>query len=288
LGYNSGDESKITIVGLSGNIGGGFDSRSKLFLIRVIMKHTKIDTLIDSGSQSNLILEAVVKKLGLNTKMHHKPYSLNWIRKYNKFPIKKQCIIKFAITSKYVDEVTCDVVSLQTCGMVLGIPYLYHHKEIFYREHNQYHLFKKGNEYLVHAHHIKENQYLLTMEQLKKAAYARNTPITMPSKVVDLNHEHEMVVEWKLNHIFLQDKLISCKPIKHIGSFSVIFLMLSLLMFSTWMAVDSIRCERVQVDNNTLSVFMVIMQLIMMRQVHMTEFKDKGQVGRPIPHLMIG
>jgi hypothetical protein len=42
------------------------------------------------------------------------------------------------------------------------------------------------------------------------------------------------------------------------------------------------------VANNMLSVFMVIMQLIMMRQVHKTEFKDKEQVGRPIPHLMTG
>jgi hypothetical protein len=56
LGYDSGDESKITAVGLSGKIGEGFDSRSKLFHIRVIMKHTKIDTFIDSGSQYNLIL----------------------------------------------------------------------------------------------------------------------------------------------------------------------------------------------------------------------------------------
>jgi hypothetical protein len=38
--------------------------------------------------------------------------------------------------------------------------------------------------------------------------------------------------------------------------------------------------------NNMLSVVMFIIQLIMMRQVHTTYFKDKGQVGRPIPHLM--
>jgi hypothetical protein len=79
LGYDSGDESKITTVGLIGKIGDFFDSRCKLFHIKVIMKHTKIDTLIDSGSQSNTILEEVVKKLVLETKMHHKPYSLNWI-----------------------------------------------------------------------------------------------------------------------------------------------------------------------------------------------------------------
>jgi hypothetical protein len=230
----------------------------------------------------------VVKKLGLNTKMHHKPYSLNWIRKDHKFPITKKCIIKFVITSKYVDEVTCDVVSLETCGIVLGSPYLYDHKEIFYREQNQYHLTKEGNEYVVHAHHIKENQSLLTMEQLKKATYASNTPIIVPSKAVDLKHENEMVVGWEFNHSLLQVKLMSCKHIKHIGLVSVIFLMLSLLMFSTWTLVDSVRCERVQMANNMLSIFMVIMQLIMMRQVHRTEFKDKGHVGSPIPHLMTG
>jgi hypothetical protein len=65
----------------------------------------------------------------------------------------------------------------------------------------------------------------------------------VPSKAVDLKHEHEMVVGWDFNHTLLQDNLMSCKPAKHIGSVSVIFLMLSLLMFSTWMIVDSVRCE---------------------------------------------
>jgi hypothetical protein len=54
-----------------------------------------------------------------------------------------------------VDEVTCDVVPLNECGMVLRRPYLYDRKAIFYREHNQYQLNKEGNEYDVHAHHIK-------------------------------------------------------------------------------------------------------------------------------------
>jgi hypothetical protein len=142
LGSDSGDESKITTVGLTGKIGDGYDSRSKLFHIRVIMRHTKVDTLIDSGSQSNLISEEVVKQLGLNTQMHHKPYSLKWVSNNHKLHITKQCILKFAISSKFVDEVTCDVVPLNKCGMVLCSPYLYDHKAIFYREQNQYHLIK--------------------------------------------------------------------------------------------------------------------------------------------------
>jgi hypothetical protein len=61
LGPDSGDETKITTIGLPGKIGDGYDSRSKLFHIRVIKKHTKVDTLLDNGSQANLISEEVVK-----------------------------------------------------------------------------------------------------------------------------------------------------------------------------------------------------------------------------------
>jgi hypothetical protein len=218
--------------------------------------------------------------------MHHKPYSLKWISNNHKLHITKQCTLKFTISSKFVDEVMCDVVPLNEFGMVLGNPYLYERKSIFYRKQNQYHLIKEGNEYVVHAYHLKENQYLQTMEQLRKEAYASNTSIIVPNQAIDLKHEHEMVVEWNLNHTLLQDKLMSCKYYKHISSFAFIFLLLSLLMFSTWMVVASVRCERVQVANNMMSIVMVVLQLILMRQVHRTDFKDKEQVGWPILHLM--
>jgi hypothetical protein len=187
LGSDSGYESKITTVGLTGKIGDGYDSISKLFHIRVVMRDTKVNTLIDNGYQSNLISEEVVKQLGLNTEMHHKPYSLKWISNNHKLHITRQCTLKFAISSKFVDEVTCDVVPLNECGMVLGSPYLYDQKEIFYREQNQYHLIKDCNEYVVHSHHLKANQSLQTMEQLRKAAYASNTPIIVPNKAIDLD-----------------------------------------------------------------------------------------------------
>jgi hypothetical protein len=74
--------------------------------------------------------------------------------------------------------------------MVLGSPYLYDRKAIFYREKNQYHLTKAGQEYVVHAHHLKENTSLQTMERLRKAAHARNTPIIVSNQVIDLKQEH--------------------------------------------------------------------------------------------------
>jgi hypothetical protein len=200
--------------------------------------------------------------------------------------ITKQCTIKFAISSKYVDEVTCDVVSLRECGMVLGSPYLYDHKAIFYKTKNQYQFTKAGQDYVAHAHHVKANKTLQTMEQLKKAMQASNKPIIVSNEVIDLKQEQEIIVEWKINHKLLQDKLMSCKYYKYINSFAVIFLILSLVMLSTWMVVASVRCNRVQMANNILPVVMIVLQLILMRQVHRTEFRDKGQVGWPILSLL--
>jgi hypothetical protein len=194
-----------------------------------------------TGSQVNLISEELVKQLGLKTQVHHKPYTLKWISNHHQMHITKQCTIKFAISSKYVDEVTCDVVTLSECGMVLGSPYLYDRKKIFYRTKNQYQLTKAGQDYVVRAHHVKENKTLQTMEQLKKAFQASNKPIIVSNEVIDIKQEQEMIVEWKINHRLLQDKLMSCKYYKYISSFEVVFLMLSLTILYTWMIVALVR-----------------------------------------------
>jgi hypothetical protein len=117
---------------------------NELFHIRVISKHTKIDTLVDNGSQVNLISEQVVKNLGLETKPHLRPYPLGWVCDNAKLQVTKQCKLRFAITSSFIDEVELDVVPLDICGIVLGSPYLYDRKAIFYREHNRYHFSKMG------------------------------------------------------------------------------------------------------------------------------------------------
>ena len=193
-----------------------------------------------------------------------------------------------AISSKYVDKVTCDVVPLSECGMVLGSPYLYDHKAIFYRTKNQYQFTKVGQDYVVHAHRVKANKTLQTMEQLKKAVQASNKPIIVSNEVIDLKKEQDMVVEWKINHKLLQDKLMLCRYFKYISSFAVVFLMLSLAMFSTWMIVALVRCNRVQMANNILSIVMIVLQLILMRQVHRTEFRDREKAWWPIQSLLTG
>jgi hypothetical protein len=46
----------------------------------------------------------------------------------------KQCKIRFAITTKFFDEVELDVVPLEIFEIVLGSPYIFEKKTIFYHE----------------------------------------------------------------------------------------------------------------------------------------------------------
>jgi len=79
-----------------------------------------------------LISEEIVKKLGLTTRCHKKPYPLSWVHDDAKLQVARQYRLRFIIASKMIDEVDLDVVPLDICGIVLGSPYLYDRKYIFF------------------------------------------------------------------------------------------------------------------------------------------------------------
>jgi hypothetical protein len=180
LGSNSGDKGKITTVGVQGkdSLHASSNSnneshdderkRNELCHIRVVSKHTEINTLFDLGSQVNLISEALVKNMGLETKPHPKPCLLGWVCDKEKLNVTKQCRVIFVIASNCIDEVDLDVVSLDICGLVLGSPYLYDRKAIFFRHENKYHLTKGGVEYIVRAHIMRVNTTLVSVVQMKR------------------------------------------------------------------------------------------------------------------------
>jgi hypothetical protein len=67
-----------------------------------------------------------------------------------------------------IDEVDLDVVSLDICGIVLGSPYLYDRKVVFFRHEKKYHLTKGGVEYIVRSHSKRVNTTLVTAGQMKR------------------------------------------------------------------------------------------------------------------------
>ena len=79
--------------------------RNDMFHLRVISKHTNIDTLVDSGSQVNIISEQLVQNLGLETRHHPRSYTLGWICDNAQVQVTKQCKLQFFIASSFIDEV---------------------------------------------------------------------------------------------------------------------------------------------------------------------------------------
>jgi hypothetical protein len=96
--------------------------RIELFHIRVVSKHTKIDTLFDTRSQANLIYEDTVNKLKLETIPHPKPYPLGWICDNAKLQVTRRCKLRFAITAHFVDEVEIDCYSFGYLWYCVGNP----------------------------------------------------------------------------------------------------------------------------------------------------------------------
>ena len=171
LRYESEDETKVSVVGIKGitsttctssNLITDEKKREWLFYLKFISTNDNIDTLVDIGSQANLIFEGIVKRLGLKTELHIKPYPLRWVCKNALLQVTKQCRLRFSINADFIDEVDLDVIPLDICGMVLSSPYLFDRKAMFHREHNQYHFLKDGNEYIVRSHRFKTNLFMVS------------------------------------------------------------------------------------------------------------------------------
>ena len=122
----------------------------------------------------------------LLTKPHKKPYPLGWIHNDNQLQVNRQCVLKFSINSQFIDEVELDVVPLDICGIVLGSPYLYDRKSIFYHEDNKYQLTKYGKEYIVRAHHKKLNLSLINSGQMKRIVNVSKRYLLMVVKDKDI------------------------------------------------------------------------------------------------------
>jgi len=103
---------------------------------------------------------------------HPKRYSLGWICDNEKLHVIKRCKLKFSIIANFIVEVELNVIPLDICGTVLGIPYLYDRRAIFHFHENKYHLFKNGIEYIVRAHRKKLNLSLVNVGQMKRLVNA--------------------------------------------------------------------------------------------------------------------
>ena len=80
--------------------------------------------IIDSVSTDNLVSMEMVEKLELKTTVHPRPYKVSWLQKGHQVMITKQCLVEIKIRG-YKDEITCDVIPMDVCHILLGRPWQY-------------------------------------------------------------------------------------------------------------------------------------------------------------------
>ena len=67
----------------------------------------------------------MVKALNLPTVIHTNPYKLSWIRRGTESKVGEVCVVSLSIGKVYAEEVMCDVIDMDACYILLGIPWQY-------------------------------------------------------------------------------------------------------------------------------------------------------------------
>ncbi|XP_020673723.2 uncharacterized protein LOC110093239 [Dendrobium catenatum] len=123
LTYLQGDEGNLLVLRQTLNIHKGESwLRHNIFRTRCTVKDRVCDVIIDSGSCENVASVLMVEKLQLDTTNHPKPYSLSWIQKTAEVQVNKRCLVNFSI-GHFKDQVLCDVVPMDACHLLLGLPW---------------------------------------------------------------------------------------------------------------------------------------------------------------------
>ena len=98
--------------------------RWNLFQAQCMIKGKACKLMIDSGSYCNGISKAVVEALGLSTWRIPEPRHVEWVNSCGMLKITHKVRVPFTVDD-YVDEVECDVLPLEVCGLLLGRPWQY-------------------------------------------------------------------------------------------------------------------------------------------------------------------
>jgi hypothetical protein len=122
--------------------------RTRIFRTACKTKDRVCKVVVDSSSMDNLVSIDMVEKMELETIDHPSPYRVSWLQKGHQVTITKQCLVEFKIGG-YNDKILCDVIPMDVCHLLLGIPWQYDRNVIHDGRMNTYTLEKNGRTHML-------------------------------------------------------------------------------------------------------------------------------------------
>lgn len=77
---------------------------------------------IDGGSCANVVFQSMVNKLKLAMSPYHNAYLIQWLNQGKCINISSQILLNFSISTSYKEEFWRDVVPMDACHVLLGMP----------------------------------------------------------------------------------------------------------------------------------------------------------------------
>jgi hypothetical protein len=156
--------------------------RNSLFRTSCKTKDRVCKVIIDSERTNNLVSIYMVEKLESDMTAHPMSYKVSWLQKVHQITVTKQCLAEFKIGG-YRDEIMSDVIPMDVCNVLLGIPWQYDRNVIHDGRRNTYSLETNGRTHM-----------LLSIEEKKVKEEVSTSILLMSGKELlsEVKKEQEM------------------------------------------------------------------------------------------------
>ena len=165
------------------------EQRENLFHTRCLIKDKVCSLIIDGGSCTNAASETLVAKLGLTVQKHPRPYLLQWLNDTGELKLTRQVKVPLSF-GRYQEEITCDVLAMDSSHILLGRPWQYYKKALYDGFTNR-HPFRHGRKQITMVpltpQEVQEDQICLKRRRDEAEAAAKALLVKEADQVSHLN-----------------------------------------------------------------------------------------------------
>ena len=111
--------------------------RKALFQINCTVQGKVCKIVVDSGSTENMVSCEMVNKLNLKRIPYDFPYKVSWLSNVQSLIVNEQAMVDFKI-GEYKDSVLCDILPMDCCHLLRGIPWKFDRNSLYDGRNNTY------------------------------------------------------------------------------------------------------------------------------------------------------